>query len=119
MENTNCGEDCCFVKQGFCKTDRECPFYAESIWNLKGGTETRTIKDCHPKRSISETNNLHYQMLCMQQVQNDLRNRMERIELTINALLEQSQALLIEQREEREMKKRLELSLGNKPKELE
>jgi hypothetical protein len=106
MENTNCGEDCCFVKSGFCKTDRECPFYCESIWQVRGGTEIKTVKDCHPKRATMENNNLHYKMGCLQEIQVDLRNRLDRIELVLNALTEQSQFLLREKREKMEITKR-------------
>ena len=52
MQNTNCAEDCPFVKTGFCKTDKECPHYMESWWK-EGNSETPIlIKDCAPKRNI-------------------------------------------------------------------
>ena len=98
MENTNCGEDCCFVKQGFCKTDKECPFYCESIWQTEGGTKIKTVKDCYPKRASTETNNLHYRMTVLQSMQEDLRNRLDRIELSLSALISQSQEYLREQK---------------------
>jgi hypothetical protein len=119
MENTNCGEDCCFVKQGFCKTDKECPFYCESIWQIRGGTEIKTVKDCFPKRATSETNNLHYKMSCLQEIQEDLRNRLERLELLINALAQQSHEVLVEFREKKDIKERFNLSIDKMPKELE
>lgn len=98
MEDTRCGEDCCFVKQGFCKTDRECPFYCESIWQIRGGTEIKTVKDCYPKRATSETNNLHYKMGCLQEIQEDLRNRLDRIEGSLMNLINQSAEYLREQK---------------------
>lgn len=98
MENTTCGEDCCFVKQGFCKTDRECPFYCESIWQTDRGENTKLVRDCYPKRATMETNNLHYRMMVLQSVQEDLRNRLERIEISLSALISQSAEYLQEQK---------------------
>lgn len=119
MENTNCGEDCAFVKSGFCNSDKQCPFYCESIWQIRGGTEVKTIKDCHPKRSTMETNNLHYKMGCLQEIQEDLRNRMDRIELALNALIEQSQAYLRIERQFQELKERVYLSHDKNVKQIE
>lgn len=101
MENTNCGCDCAFVKSGFCNTDRECPFYCESIWQLKGGTEIKTVKDCYPKRQTMEQNNLTHRFMALQSLQEDLRNRMDRLELLLNTLIQQSQTFLIEKMKEK------------------
>lgn len=96
MENTNCGDNCSFFKSGFCNSDRECPFYCESIWQKKGGDEIQTVRDCYPKRATFETNNLHYKMCGLQENQEELRNRLEKIETMLNLLVQQSHAFLVE-----------------------
>lgn len=102
MEDTNCGELCAFVKSGFCNSDRECPFYCESIWQKKGGDGIQTVKDCYPKRATFETNNLHYKMCGLQANQEDLRNRMDKIEKMLDVLVQQSHAFLVENKKIRD-----------------
>ena len=58
MEGTACGNKCPFVIQGFCKSDRECPHYVESVW-VEGSTqETKIIRDCSPKRILIQNQRL-------------------------------------------------------------
>lgn len=120
MENTNCGCECSFVKSGFCNIDKECPFYCESIWQVRGGTEIKTVKDCYPKRATMETNNLTYRFSVLQQLQEDLRNRMDRIELLLNTLTQQSEVFLIEKLKEKEMREKIhQITNDNKQKNIE
>lgn len=119
MENTNCGEDCAFVKSGFCNSDKQCPFYCESIWQIRGGTEVKTVKDCHPKRSTLETNNLHYRMMVLQEVQEELRNRMAKIEQMLDLLIQQSHEHLVDMRMAKDSKENLQLTQEKRFKQIE
>lgn len=117
VEDTACGEECCFVKQGFCKTDRECPFFCESTWQTEKGERIGSIKDCYPKRAMMENNNFHYRITVLQSLQEDVRNRLERIELALSHLINQSSEFLRDQKifnrnskeiSEKEMQKQIE-----------
>ena len=101
MENTNCGENCSFVKSGFCKCDKECPFYVETWWQLEGKTDPKLVKDCFPKKFALEQNHLLHRQLCLQSVVEDVRNRMDRIEAMLINLTSESKEFLIEKRQER------------------
>lgn len=50
MENTSCGENCCFVKAGMCKSCKECPNYVETVVENKKTGEVGIRQDCVPKR---------------------------------------------------------------------
>lgn len=95
--DTNCGEECCFVKQGFCKTDRECPFYCEVTWQVQGGE--KKVRDCYPKRATMENNNLHYRITCLQSVQEETRNRLANMERLLESLILASREFLAEKKE--------------------
>lgn len=96
MECTNCGDNCSFVKSGFCKTDRECPFFVESWWQLENNPTPKLVKDCFPKKFAFEQNNLLHRFLCMQEVVEDVRNRMERLEILLDQLINESRDMIIE-----------------------
>jgi hypothetical protein len=98
MECTNCGDNCSFVKSGFCQTDRECPFYVESWWQLENKPNPKLIKDCFPKKFALEQNGLLHRFLCMQEVLEDVRNRMNRLELLLDQLINESRQMIIEKR---------------------
>lgn len=101
MEHTNCGDNCAFVKSGFCKCDKECPFYVETWWQLSGSTQPQLIKDCFPKKLTIEQNNLLHRHICLQGVVEDVRNRMDRLEALLINLTAQSKEFLMEKRQER------------------
>ncbi len=100
MENSNCGDECAFVKSGFCKCDRECPFYVETWWQLEGKPDPKLVKDCFPKKFALEQNHLLHRQLCLQSVVEDVRNRMDRIETMLVNLTSQSKEFLIEKSQE-------------------
>lgn len=52
MENTACGENCPFVKNGLCKSDSECCNYNESWWIPNNTEKPVLVKDCTPKRLL-------------------------------------------------------------------
>lgn len=119
MENTNCGSDCAFVKSGFCNSDKECPFYCESIWQLKGTNEIKTVKDCYPKRQTMEQNNLGQRFITLQSLQEDLRNRMDRLEHLLNVLIQQSETYLIEKIQEKHAQETAQISASKNLKQIE
>lgn len=74
MENTSCGEECPFVKTGFCNSDRECPNYSESCW-VEGRTgEQKMVKDCIPKRLMIQNNYQQIRLEGLQQAIEQQRN---------------------------------------------
>jgi hypothetical protein len=101
VENTNCGENCAFVKSGFCKCDKECPFYTETWWQCEGIPQPKIVKDCSPKKMIMEQNGLLHRQLCLQGVVEDVRNRMDRIEQMLINLTSQSKEFINEKSQER------------------
>lgn len=60
MDDTCCGDECIFLKNGMCKKVELCPNYTESIWQETQSGKVRVVKDCAPKRT----------MLCQQQTLN-------------------------------------------------
>lgn len=99
MDCSNCGNECSFVKTGFCKTDKECPFYVETWWQLEGEQNPKLIKDCFPKKFALEQNHLLHRFLCMQSVMEDLRHRMAKLEGMLEQLIGQSKDFLNEREE--------------------
>jgi hypothetical protein len=100
MDNSNCGEDCAFVKSGFCKCDKECPFYIETWWQIAENPQPKLVKDCFPKKLTIEQNNLLHRHICLQGVVEDVRNRMDRIEQMLINLTSQSKEFIMEKRQE-------------------
>lgn len=96
MENTNCGENCCFVKQGFCKSDKECPFYVQSWWQIKDNPTPKMVEDCFPKKFSQEQNFLLHRFLELQSLQENTRNRLDKIEKLLTILVSQSREFLLE-----------------------
>lgn len=96
MENTNCGENCCFVKQGFCKTDKECPFYVQTWWQLNDNPVPKMVEDCFPKKFSQEQNLLLHKFLSLQAIQENTRNRLDKIEKLLTILVSQSRDFLLD-----------------------
>lgn len=88
MENTNCAENCAFVKNGFCNSDKECPHYIESWWTLDGQNTPKLVKDCFPKKFSLEQNAVVHRMFCLQSSIEQLRNRIHNLENLLNQLVE-------------------------------
>lgn len=100
MEHSNCGDQCAFVKSGFCKCDKECPFYTETWWQQTGNPEPKMLKDCFPKRMTLEQNGLLHRHLALQSVVEDVRNRLSKIEMMLEILISQSKEFLLEKKEQ-------------------
>ena len=96
MDNTNCGENCAFVKCGFCETDKTCPLYQESWWKEDTSETPKLVRDCFPKRMTIEQNKLFNRYTNSQSVVEDVRNRLDKLEKILNILVMQSQEFLNE-----------------------
>lgn len=94
MENTNCGDKCAFVKSGFCNSDCECPFYAESIWESKG--ETKIVKDCSTKRIMIEQQRMMNNFIGVQSSVEVMRDKLENLEKALVFLISRSKELMEE-----------------------
>lgn len=94
MDNTNCGENCCFVKSGFCKTDKECPFFIETWWKLDGKDIPKLVSDCFPKKFMFEQNNLLHRLLSVQSAEEQLRNRVAKLEMMFQQFMIQNEKIL-------------------------
>lgn len=96
MECTNCGDKCAYVQSGFCKTDRQCPYFVESIWTNQETSQPKVVQDCFPKKFIFEQNNLLHQMICVQSVLEELRHKVSNLEEVIRQLILQNNALCVQ-----------------------
>ncbi|MEO8894045.1 MAG: hypothetical protein ABI417_21375 [Coleofasciculaceae cyanobacterium] len=96
MECTNCGEKCAYVQSGFCKTDRDCPYFVETLWTHHDHPQPKLIKDCFPKKFVFEQNNLLHQMICVQSVLEELKFRIKNLEEIIKQLILQNNSLCVQ-----------------------
>lgn len=101
MENSNCGCECSFVKSGFCKTDKECPFYVETWWQNKDSPSPKLVKDCFPKKFALEQNHLLHRQLALQGCIEDVRNRLDRVESLLLELFNQTKDFMKEKNAEK------------------
>ncbi len=112
MENTNCEKECAFVKSGFCSSDKECPHYLESWWEIQGKHEPKLVKDCFPKKFGMEQNRLLYKFSCVHADVGNLKNRLEQIEIMLMNLINRSNEFLLENSKENVENKNLLESRG-------
>ncbi|MEM3714863.1 MAG: hypothetical protein QXF82_07950 [Nitrososphaeria archaeon] len=114
MENTNCGENCPFVKSGFIKSDKECPHFIQTIWQQEGNPTPKIVSDCYPKKFAAEQNMLLHRFLAMQSVTEELRNKIHDMEKSISQLCDILSQKITEKKEsnyfldEKESYKKLE-----------
>ena len=86
MKNTNCGEKCCYVKQGFCKADSECPFFVQTWWKSDDLAEPLIISDCFPKKFALEQNYLLTKQIALQSAIEQTRNKIDTLEKSVAQL---------------------------------
>jgi hypothetical protein len=96
MENTNCGENCAYVKSGFCKSDCECPYYVQTWWTNDVDPQPKLVKDCFPKKFAVEQNQVVHRVIVLQSVIEELRNRVTSLENLIRQLIIQNNALCVQ-----------------------
>lgn len=98
MDCTNCGDQCPFVKQGFCQKDSECPHYLESWW-VDGETgKQKLVKDCAPKRLMLDSQTHYNRSLSMQGSIDKMEHRLSKLETLLQMLITQSRVFLEEQK---------------------
>ena len=94
MENTSCGCDCPFVKQGFCATEKECPHYVESWWTLQDSKENKLVKDCSPKRLLLDSQIAYNRMIGLQGAVEKMEFTLSKLEKLLEGLITQSQKFI-------------------------
>ena len=104
MENTTCGKDCPFVKQGFCNSDCECPHYVESVWVQGDTQEKKIVKDCSPKRMLIQNNAQDYKILKLQKAIEEQRNMFVTMGQNFQLLMKELQTLIAEHRQHSNLK---------------
>lgn len=90
MENTNCKDNCPFVKCGICETDEGCPNFVRSWWIVGNNPNPKEIKDCFPKKSTAQINSLEQRILASQSVSEEVRNRLDKLETLLIQLIMQT-----------------------------
>lgn len=86
MENTNCGDNCPFVKCGFCDSDKNCPNYVESWW-IDGQTQQqKLIRDCAPKRMMLQNAMQQTKIESLQAAMEQMRNEASQINSHLQAI---------------------------------
>lgn len=94
MEDTSCGKNCPFVKQGFCENEQECPNYLESWWIKGKEQEHKLVKDCSPKRMLIQQNYLQSRLDSVQESLDISRNRYIDLECQLKSVLIACQTLI-------------------------
>lgn len=96
MEDTACGEDCCFVKSGFCNNETECPNFTETIWQEGNSGKIKNVKDCSPKRTVIEQQRIINCVVACQGSVQVLRDKIENLETLLLNLINQSRSAFCE-----------------------
>lgn len=97
MKDTACGENCCFVKIGACKSQDQCPNYLESIWRDERTQEIKNIKDCVPKRMLLEQQAIVNRQFILQEALSEMRDKFQKLESLLILMIKDSQDYLKEQ----------------------
>jgi hypothetical protein len=105
MEDTRCGENCCFVKSGFCDSDTGCPNYTETLWEESSSGKLKTVKDCSPKRTMIEQQRMINSFSATQGSVQVLRDKVDNLETLLVNLVNQTKQVFIELQEKSEVKK--------------
>ena len=94
MNDTACGKDCPFVKQGFCSSDSECPNHMVTWW-IEGDNQTpKKINDCSPKRMLLQQQVLQTKMEGVQQALEQSRNQYNQLCVYLKSLINMSRTAL-------------------------
>lgn len=111
MENTACGKECPFVKQGFCESDKQCPNYIETWWMEGQGTQPKKLCDCSPKRMLLQQQLMQAKFENVQQSLEQTRNQYAELACYLKNLIEMGKAVI----ENKELKneKTISIELNN------
>lgn len=105
MEDTRCGENCCFVKSGFCEKDTGCPNYTETLWEEGNSGNVKTVRDCSPKRMLIEQQRMINNFSATQGSVQVLRDKVENLEMILVNLANQTKQVFVEMQKNIEIKK--------------
>lgn len=94
MENTNCGVNCPFVKNGVCKSDNECCNYNESWWIPNNSEKPVLVKDCTPKRLLLMQQDQVNYTLHLQKSIEEMKKEIAQLTSMLTAIINQTQAHL-------------------------
>lgn len=98
MDDTSCGAECPFVKQGFCSHEKECPNFLETFWLEQNSNRQKLVKDCAPKRLLLNSHDQFNRSISLQASFDKLEDRLAKLEAILEALILQSQNFIVEQR---------------------
>src|SRR5690554_2741466 len=96
MENTSCGENCCFVQSGFCNSEKDCPNYTETIWEEASTGKIKTVKDCSPKRTMIEQQRLINSFTGVTASVQVLRDKIDKLESLLLQIINESKIFIAE-----------------------
>ena len=113
MKDTACGENCPFVKQGFCAKDCECPHYVESWWIENQTNEPVLIRDCSPKRMLLQQQVLQARLEIVQASLEEARNQYLELSTHFKSALLACQSVINHQLTHNQEKKYEEITLCN------
>ena len=94
MENTSCGQNCPFFKQGFCASEKECPNYIETWWVEGDNSTPKLIKDCSPKRMLLQQQVLQTRLEQVSACLCESRNEYNRLATYLQSIVEASKQII-------------------------
>jgi hypothetical protein len=94
MENTSCGENCPYVKQGFCNNEKECPNFIETYWIENDTGNKKKINDCSPKRVLLNQMAMQSRFELVQQALEQSRNEYSELSSYLKTLIQMSKTVL-------------------------
>jgi hypothetical protein len=96
MDCTACGENCPFVKNKLCPSEKECPNYIESWWQENGQGQPKIIRDCAPKRMLIQQQFEVNRLFAIQQAVEQMRNSLDGLTAILTQLMNQSKNYILE-----------------------
>jgi hypothetical protein len=103
MQSTSCGDNCPFVKQGFCSSCRECPNYIETWWTAEGAEQPIKLEDCSPKRMIIQQQGMQARFDLTTQALVQSRNEYNQLCSYLKSLIEMSKAVVLKDQNTKEI----------------
>lgn len=101
IEDTDCKENCSFVKLGICKSSCECPNYTESIWEDKQSGQVKVVKDCSPKRILFEQTRMIGSFNRVEKEMQIVRDKVNSIDALLQQIINQSREFVKEQNKQK------------------
>ncbi len=95
MQSTSCGDNCPFVKQGFCSSCRECPNYIETWWTAEGAEQPIKLEDCSPKRLVLQQQNMQARFDLTTQALVQSRNESSQLCSYLKGVIEMTKAIIL------------------------